>query len=127
MNAEQLPAELRRVHMVGIGGAGMSGIARILLDRGALVSGSDAKESRGLHALRARGARIRVGHDESALDLLERKPATPESQQVQITAPEPSPAVVHPESFIVAGATPAARAAVSVGLTVVLTWSLCLL
>ncbi|OBH00538.1 MULTISPECIES: UDP-N-acetylmuramate--L-alanine ligase [unclassified Mycobacterium] len=56
--------------MVGIGGAGMSGIARILLDRGGLVSGSDAKESRGLHALRARGAQIRVGHDASALDLL---------------------------------------------------------
>ena len=44
--------------MVGIGGAGMSGIARILLDRGALVSGSDAKESRGVAALRARGAQI---------------------------------------------------------------------
>ena len=56
VNAEQLPPELRRVHMVGIGGAGMSGIARILLDRGGLVSGSDAKESRGVHALRARGA-----------------------------------------------------------------------
>ena len=70
MSAEQLPPELRRVHMVGIGGAGMSGIARILLDRGALVSGSDAKESRGLHALRARGALIRVGHDASSLDLL---------------------------------------------------------
>ena len=70
MNAEQLPAELRRVHMVGIGGAGMSGIARILLDRGGLVSGSDAKESRGLHALRARGAEIRIGHDASSLDLL---------------------------------------------------------
>jgi UDP-N-acetylmuramate--alanine ligase len=56
--------------MVGIGGAGMSGIARILLDRGGLVSGSDAKESRGLHALRARGALIRVGHDASSLDLL---------------------------------------------------------
>ncbi len=54
MNAEQLPPELRRVHLVGIGGAGMSGIARILLDRGGLVSGSDAKESRGVHALRAR-------------------------------------------------------------------------
>ena len=65
-----LPPELRRVHMVGIGGAGMSGIARILLDRGALVSGSDAKESRGLHALRARGAEIRIGHDASWLDLL---------------------------------------------------------
>ena len=70
MNAEQLPAELRRVHMVGIGGAGMSGIARILLDRGGLVSGSDAKESRGLHALRARGAEVRIGHDASSLDLL---------------------------------------------------------
>lgn len=70
MNAEQLPPELQRVHMVGIGGAGMSGIARILLDRGGLVSGSDAKESRGVHALRARGALIRIGHDASSLDLL---------------------------------------------------------
>jgi len=70
VNAEQLPPELRRVHMVGIGGAGMSGIARILLDRDGLVSGSDAKESRGLHALRARGAEIRIGHDASSLDLL---------------------------------------------------------
>jgi len=65
-----LPADLERVHMVGIGGAGMSGIARILLDRGALVSGSDAKESRGVLALRARGAVIRIGHDPSSLDLL---------------------------------------------------------
>jgi UDP-N-acetylmuramate--alanine ligase len=56
--------------MVGIGGAGMSGIARILLDRGGQVSGSDAKESRGVRALRARGARIRIGHDASSLDLL---------------------------------------------------------
>ena len=65
-----LPEELRRVHMVGIGGAGMSGIARILLDRGAQVSGSDAKESRGVVALQARGALIRIGHDASSLDLL---------------------------------------------------------
>ncbi len=70
VNAAQLPPELQRVHMVGIGGAGMSGIARILLDRGGLVSGSDAKESRGVHALRARGALIRIGHDASSLDLL---------------------------------------------------------
>ena len=69
MNAG-LPEEFRRVHMVGIGGAGMSGIARILLDRGAQVSGSDAKESRGVIALRARGALVRVGHDASSLDLL---------------------------------------------------------
>jgi UDP-N-acetylmuramate--alanine ligase len=70
VSALPLPDELKRVHMVGIGGAGMSGIARILLDRGGLVSGSDAKESRGVAALRARGATIRIGHDESSLDLL---------------------------------------------------------
>ncbi|MEU1431574.1 UDP-N-acetylmuramate--L-alanine ligase [Nocardia sp. NPDC005746] len=56
--------------MIGIGGAGMSGIARILLSRGGMVSGSDAKESRGVLALRARGAQVRIGHDASALDLL---------------------------------------------------------
>jgi UDP-N-acetylmuramate--alanine ligase len=70
VNAKSLPDELQRVHMVGIGGAGMSGIARILLDRGGLVSGSDAKESRAVVALRARGAAVRIGHDESSLDLL---------------------------------------------------------
>lgn len=70
MIADALPKELRRVHMVGIGGAGMSGIARILLDRGGMVSGSDAKESRGVRALRARGALIKIGHDASLLDLL---------------------------------------------------------
>ncbi|HSP37217.1 MAG TPA: UDP-N-acetylmuramate--L-alanine ligase [Frankiaceae bacterium] len=57
-----LPPELLSVHLVGIGGAGMSGIARLLLSRGATVSGSDAKESRVLAALRASGARIFVGH-----------------------------------------------------------------
>ncbi|NKY86269.1 UDP-N-acetylmuramate--L-alanine ligase [Nocardia veterana] len=71
----ELPELLRRVHMVGIGGAGMSGIARILLARGGAVSGSDAKESRGVLALRARGAQVRIGHDASALDLLEGGPS----------------------------------------------------
>lgn len=69
-----LPPELQRVHMVGIGGAGMSGIARILLSRGGQVSGSDAKDSRGVKALRARGAQIRIGHDASALDMLDGGP-----------------------------------------------------
>ena len=52
-----------RVHLVGIGGAGMSGIARVLLARGVPVSGSDAKDSRGLAALRALGAEVHVGHE----------------------------------------------------------------
>jgi UDP-N-acetylmuramate--alanine ligase len=58
-----LPAEaLGRVHFVGIGGAGLSGIARIMLARGITVSGSDAKESRTLDGLRALGADCHVGH-----------------------------------------------------------------
>jgi UDP-N-acetylmuramate--alanine ligase len=60
---ELLPADqLGRVHFVGIGGAGLSGIARIMLARGMAVTGSDAKESRALEALRALGARCDVGH-----------------------------------------------------------------
>ncbi|MCU1692909.1 MAG: murC [Frankiales bacterium] len=54
---------LGAVHFVGIGGAGMSGIARVLLARGSRVSGSDAKESRALRELQALGATVHVGHD----------------------------------------------------------------
>ena len=59
--------ELGAVHFVGIGGAGMSGIARILLARGVPVSGSDRRESQTLLALRALGARVEVGHDAAHL------------------------------------------------------------
>jgi UDP-N-acetylmuramate--alanine ligase len=54
--------ELGRVHFVGIGGAGMSGIARIMLARGAEVSGSDSGASAALDELAALGARVHVGH-----------------------------------------------------------------
>src|SRR5688500_5742495 len=57
-----MSAELGRVHFVGIGGAGMSGIARVLLARGQQVSGSDAKDSRTPSALRALGATVHLGH-----------------------------------------------------------------
>lgn len=89
MNPRELPAELQRVHMVGIGGAGMSGIARILLDRGGLVSGSDAKESRGVAALRARGADVRIGHDASALDMLPGGPTVVVSTHAAIPKDNP--------------------------------------
>ena len=55
-------AELGRVHLVGIAGAGLSGIARLLLARGVQVSGSDAQDGSTLHALRDLGARCHVGH-----------------------------------------------------------------
>jgi UDP-N-acetylmuramate--alanine ligase len=63
MTAEPVPASrLGRVHFAGIGGAGMSGIARIMLARGILVSGSDARDSALLDELRALGASVSVGH-----------------------------------------------------------------
>lgn len=56
------------VHIVGIGGAGMSGLARLLLEMGAKVSGSDAVESRAVDELRAKGAVIFVGHSSHNVD-----------------------------------------------------------
>jgi UDP-N-acetylmuramate--alanine ligase len=58
------PADrLGRVHLVGTGGVGMAGIARILLARGVPVSGSDAADSPALRSLAALGATVHVGHD----------------------------------------------------------------
>src|SRR5260370_33599660 len=55
-------AELGRVHFTGIGGAGMSGIARIMIARGVAVSGSDSADSDLLNSLAAQGATVHVGH-----------------------------------------------------------------
>lgn len=65
-----------RVHIVGIGGAGMSGIARILLARGVSVSGSDAKDSRRLQALKPLGATAVIGHDAINLEVSGTLPST---------------------------------------------------
>jgi UDP-N-acetylmuramate--alanine ligase len=65
-----LPPQLARTHLIGIGGAGMSGVARIVLARGGAVSGSDAQDSRALSALRALGAKATVGHAAANLDQL---------------------------------------------------------
>ena len=54
-----------RIHFIGLGGAGMSGIARIALAQGASVSGSDAKDSTVLSALKTLGAQVFVGHQAS--------------------------------------------------------------
>ena len=60
---ELLAAEaLGGVHFVGLGGAGLSAIARIMLERGLPVSGSDAQDSPALESLRALGALAYVGH-----------------------------------------------------------------
>jgi UDP-N-acetylmuramate--alanine ligase len=62
--ADPVPvAELGAVHFVGIGGTGMSGIARVMLAAGITVSGSDARQSPVLDELAALGAVVHVGHD----------------------------------------------------------------
>jgi len=53
---------MERPHFVGIGGAGMSGIAKILAVRGARVAGSDARESATADALRGFGVTVHIGH-----------------------------------------------------------------
>lgn len=58
----------RKVHFIGIGGAGMSGLAQILLGQGAAVSGSDLADSLVTRRLRALGARVYVGHDAAHID-----------------------------------------------------------
>lgn len=62
MSADSL-TDLRRVHLVGMGGAGMSGLARLMIDRGVAVSGSDMRDSGRLETLRAQGATVYIGHE----------------------------------------------------------------
>jgi UDP-N-acetylmuramate--alanine ligase len=64
---QEVPKELGRVHFIGIGGSGMSGIARLLLGMGHKVTGSDLRESSNVLALREAGAEIFIGHDSSNL------------------------------------------------------------
>lgn len=57
-----IPDELGHVHFVGIGGSGMSGIARMILARGNTVSGSDSTENGNTQSLRELGIDVRIGH-----------------------------------------------------------------
>jgi UDP-N-acetylmuramate--alanine ligase len=61
-------ADLGRTHLIGVGGAGMSAVAGLLVARGVPVSGSDAKDSAVLSQLRAAGVRVWVGHDATHVD-----------------------------------------------------------
>ncbi len=81
----------RHVHLVGLGGAGMSGIARILLQRGHRVSGTDLKDGRALEALRALGADVTIGHTAEAMagaDVVVRSTAVPDANPELVAAQE---------------------------------------
>ncbi len=89
-DASSLPVDLeapRSLHIVGVGGSGMSGIATILGRTGHRVSGSDLKESTTLERLRAQGVVCHVGHDPSNL------PAALDAVVVSTAIPESNPEV----------------------------------
>ncbi|WP_399521801.1 UDP-N-acetylmuramate--L-alanine ligase [uncultured Gulosibacter sp.] len=58
----QIPAQIARAHFIGIGGSGMSGIARMFLDSNVAVSGSDRSESEYTRNLLGAGAQVTIGH-----------------------------------------------------------------
>lgn len=51
-----------KIHMIGIGGSSMSGLAEMLIDQGYSVSGSDRDETYLIHYVREKGARVQIGH-----------------------------------------------------------------
>ncbi|MEU4622803.1 UDP-N-acetylmuramate--L-alanine ligase [Actinoplanes sp. NPDC023801] len=65
---EMTAEDLGSVHLIGIGGVGMAGLARLLLTRGVPVSGSELREWPALTALRALGGTIHMAHEPSNLD-----------------------------------------------------------
>ena len=78
-----------RVHIVGIGGAGMSGIALVLHERGCTVTGSDLKSSRYVRELEAAGIEVHVGHDAATIDAVR-----PDVVCVSTAIPETNPEVI---------------------------------
>ena len=77
--------KVRRIHFVGIGGAGMSGIAEVLLNLGYQVSGSDLAENAATRRLKGLGAKISTGH---AAQQIEGADAVVVSSAVQPDNPE---------------------------------------
>src|SRR5918993_148005 len=62
-----IPEHIGAAHFIGIGGSGMSGLARMFLERGIRVSGSDRADSQALRDLADLGATVHVGHDAANL------------------------------------------------------------
>ena len=70
VSSYQVPemGRVRNIHFIGIGGAGMCGIAEVLLNQGYQVSGSDLRASETTRRLETMGAQIKLGHNADNLD-----------------------------------------------------------
>lgn len=83
----QLP--IGSAHFIGIGGAGMSGIALVLHERGCSVTGSDLKASRYVRELEEAGVHVHIGHDAATIDEV-----SPEVVVTSTAVPETNPEVI---------------------------------
>ncbi len=95
--------EVRRVHMLGIGGIGVSGVARILASRGFEVSGSDVRESSITEALREEGIDVVIGHEPGNVegkDVIVVSTAIPDHNIELVTARETGIPVVHRSTIL---------------------------
>lgn len=91
-------AELGVVHLIGIGGIGVSAVARLLLARGVQVRGSDVRASQLTAMLESLGADVRIGHDASHLDgvgLVVRSTAIPDVNPELVAARERGVPIAH--------------------------------
>lgn len=89
---------VKRVHLLGIGGIGVSGVARILNGRGYQVSGSDVRESALTEAVRNEGMKVFIGHmpqNVEGVDLVVVSTAIPETNVELMAAKEKGIPVVH--------------------------------
>lgn len=96
--SQSLPDTPRHVHFVGIGGAGMSGIAHLFVAAGYTVSGSDIRATEAVEALRAHGVEVGIGHDAAHLgtaDALVVSGAINEDNPEYVAARERDLPVVH--------------------------------
>ena len=110
MNIPREPTPLRLdpsrpIHLVGIGGAGMSALASILLQRGQPVTGTDLRGGRATSALAAMGAQVWTGHDAAHLGdpgLVVVSTAVPQDNPELVAARERGIAIVHRAQLLAA-------------------------
>jgi len=81
--------KVKNIHFIGIGGAGMSGIALVLHERGCKVTGSDLKESHYVRELEAAGVDVHIGHEASTIDRED-----PDVVVISTAIPETNPELV---------------------------------
>ena len=81
--------EISSAHFIGIGGAGMSGIALVLHERGCRVTGSDLKSSYYVRALEDAGIEVHIGHEASTIDAI-----APEVVVISTAIPETNPELI---------------------------------